>query len=752
MKNKEKKIICEYNHVYFVSKAEERKQSESNEKNYVNALISKLLRILNDDDNSNLSFEEIYRLCYKVVISGKANLLRNELNGLISKKIEDIHFNDDNFMQTLIRVFASLIDKINLMQKTLMYYENNFLKKNNFPSIQSEFITLFNTLIVNPRINQILQFLRNNIQKLRNTNNSSKDQNEDKNEICELINFIQKTNQILFNSHIEKEILNESTKYYEAKRNEIQSLSDIQSQFALIYQTYKIEQNLIKQLSISQSEAKLLSIFNTSIVSPLLFSDKQINQIISESLHSHNMQMMLQLSEICKNANNDTLCKLIANEIESIGNAKFLQFANIQRKTENDIIEFIESTFEYLTAIDLQNAKLIQHCNHTLLNKQTSIHISNFINNGNKAIYANYLPVYINAIFIMGIKQKMSYSQIESQIDKIILLFKYIRDKDVFEYQSRKYFGYRILNNLFNEKNELNFLKKLKSECGSFYTNKIEVMYNDIKTSNSLQYAKSLVYNIKILTFANWNIKKEDTINHIFAFTKNQISNANAKNFVKFQKEFRNSPFFEFTNEYIANYQKSHLNTVIYHSMYSGNCELIAKFINKKYIFVLSPLQAMICLLFNRDKTRKISLKEIKEIFNIANAKKLHKNIQPLLAVNLLNLIDENETIMSLNTQFEHKQTQIVLKLKNELSEYDNENDPNKNNIINNQRKFIIESNIIRIMKAKKKLSHIELINEIINALKESFIPDMQMTKNRIESLIERGYLKREDNYYIYLS
>ena len=125
----------------------------------------------------------------------------------------------------------------------------------------------------------------------------------------------------------------------------------------------------------------------------------------------------------------------------------------------------------------------------------------------------------------------------------------------------------------------------------------------------------------------------------------------------------------------------------------------------------------MICLLFNRDKTRKISLKEIKEIFNIANAKKLHKNIQPLLAVNLLNLIDENETIMSLNTQFEHKQTQIVLKLKNELSEYDNENDPNKNNIINNQRKFIIESNIIRIMKAKKKLSHIELINEIINAL-----------------------------------
>lgn len=751
MKNKEKKIICEYNHVYFVSKGEEWKQIEINEKNYVNELISKIVRILNDDDNSNLSFEEIYRLCYKVVITGKANLLRNELNELICKKIEEISFDDNNFVYTLIRVFTSLIDKINLIQKTLMYYENNFLRKNNLPSIQSEFITMFNTLIVNPRINQILLFLRMNIQKLRNTNEISESNNEDKNKICELINFIQKTNQTLFISHIEKEILNESIKYYETKKNEIQSLSDIHCQFNEIYLLYKIEQNLIKKLSISQSEGKLISLFNTSIVSPILFIDKRINQIISDCLHSNNTQMMLQLSEICKNANNDALCELIGDEIESIGNAKLLEFVNIPRKNENDIISFINSTFIYLTEIDLQNAKLAQNCNHILLSKQTSTHISNFINNGNKAIYANYLPVYINAIFIMGIKQKMPYSQIESQIDKIILLFKYIRDKDVFEYQSRKYFGYRILNNLFNEKIELNFIKKLKSECGSFYTNKIEVMYNDIKTSNSFQYAKSFLFNIKILTFANWNIKKEDTINHISAFTNKPTSKANAKNFSKFQKEFRGSPFFTYTNEYIANYQKFHLNTVLYHSIYIGHCELTAKF-NKKYIFVLSPLQAMICLLFNRDRTRKISIKEIKEIFNISNAKKLHKNIQPLLAVNLLNLIDENESIMSLNAKFEHKQTQIVLKLKNELSEYDNENDPNKNNTINNQRKFIIESNIIRIMKSKKKLSHIELINEIINALKESFIPDMQMTKNRIESLIERGYLKREDNYYIYLS
>ena len=101
---------------------------------------------------------------------------------------------------------------------------------------------------------------------------------------------------------------------------------------------------------------------------------------------------------------------------------------------------------------------------------------------------------------------------------------------------------------------------------------------------------------------------------------------------------------------------------------------------------------------------------------------------------------------------FSNKQSRIVLRMKNELGESEKDTETVKNNLIKNQRKYIIESTIVRIMKGKQKIIHVELINEVNISLKDNFLPDIQMIKNRIESLIERGYIKREDNSYIYIS
>ena len=160
----------------------------------------------------------------------------------------------------------------------------------------------------------------------------------------------------------------------------------------------------------------------------------------------------------------------------------------------------------------------------------------------------------------------------------------------------------------------------------------------------------------------------------------------------------------------------------------------------------------MICLLFNNNHKRQISVKEIAEIFQIKNTKKLLKTIQPLLSLKLLNLVDESNSVISLNMNFSNKQSRIVLRMKNEVGESEKDTETVKNNLMKNQRKYIIESTIVRIMKGKQKIIHVELINEVSISLKDNFLPDIQMIKNRIESLIERGYIKREDNSYIYIS
>ena len=45
--------------------------------------------------------------------------------------------------------------------------------------------------------------------------------------------------------------------------------------------------------------------------------------------------------------------------------------------------------------------------------------------------------------------------------------------------------------------------------------------------------------------------------------------------------------------------------------------------------------------------------------------------------------------------------------------------------------------------RGRKKLSHQNLLSEIISQLANRFAPDMAMVKKRIESLIDREYLER---------
>ena len=66
------------------------------------------------------------------------------------------------------------------------------------------------------------------------------------------------------------------------------------------------------------------------------------------------------------------------------------------------------------------------------------------------------------------------------------------------------------------------------------------------------------------------------------------------------------------------------------------------------------------------------------------------------------------------------------------------------NKKVNNDRQYQIEAAIVRIMKTRKTLTHQLLVAEVFSQLKFSIaLPDL---KKRIESLIERDYLERDEH------
>ena len=62
---------------------------------------------------------------------------------------------------------------------------------------------------------------------------------------------------------------------------------------------------------------------------------------------------------------------------------------------------------------------------------------------------------------------------------------------------------------------------------------------------------------------------------------------------------------------------------------------------------------------------------------------------------------------------------------------------------------------IVKIMKMRKKISNAQLQTELVEILKNMFLPSKKMIKEQIEWLIEHKYMRRDDdniNLFIYMA
>lgn len=68
-------------------------------------------------------------------------------------------------------------------------------------------------------------------------------------------------------------------------------------------------------------------------------------------------------------------------------------------------------------------------------------------------------------------------------------------------------------------------------------------------------------------------------------------------------------------------------------------------------------------------------------------------------------------------------------------------------------RQFELQASIVRVMKQKEKMKHDDLVQYVINNVKDRGIPLVSDVKTAIEKLLEKEYLEREDNdIYTYVT
>merc|ERR1712038_664354 len=97
-----------------------------------------------------------------------------------------------------------------------------------------------------------------------------------------------------------------------------------------------------------------------------------------------------------------------------------------------------------------------------------------------------YLSLFIDDKLKKGVKG-LSDAEVESVLDKSMILFRFLQEKDAFEEYYKRHLARRLLNQKSaSDDSEKMMISKLKSECGCQFTSKLEGMFKDMTLSNTI--------------------------------------------------------------------------------------------------------------------------------------------------------------------------------------------------------------------------------------------------------------------------
>ena len=373
-----------------------------------------------------------------------------------------------------------------------------------------------------------------------------------------------------------------------------------------------------------------------------------------------------------------------------------------------------------------------------------------FLNEDARA--ASCLAVYVDELLRTGLRGA-SETQVKEELQKVIVVFRYLSDKDVFEAFYKQHLAKRLLaNRSVSDEAERAMVSELKAECGFQFTTKLDGMFNDMRISKEMRESydvhkrnqenqtlegKILDIEVDVLTLGNWpsqNVKPctlpqcvQDAIGRFESF-----------------------------------YLEKHTGRKLSWQTSAGQAEIRAVFGTRRHDLCVSTYQMGILLLFNDSDT--LTLGEIRTKTQIPDSE-LRRHLISLCTPKYRILrkgnkgrgITSDEDVFTFNDEYKSKLKRVRIPLVKETS-------VNANNTasgvliqpedmigatipaaVEEDRRHLVEAAIVRIMKARKSLNHNELVAEVMKQLSARFQASQVFMKKRIESLIEREYLERSE-------
>ncbi|KAF9014369.1 Cullin-domain-containing protein [Hymenopellis radicata] len=315
---------------------------------------------------------------------------------------------------------------------------------------------------------------------------------------------------------------------------------------------------------------------------------------------------------------------------------------------------------------------------------------------------------------------------LEGALNRVMILFKYLEDKDVFQTFYTTKLSKRLIHGVSaSDEAEASMISKLKEACGFEYTNKLQRMFTDMSLSKDLtdsfkermeQNHTDMEINFSIMVLGT-NFWPLNPPNHDFTIPIEIIST-----YERFQKYYQ-SKHSGRKLTWLWNYSKNELRT---------------NYLNQKYILMTSAYQMSVLVQYNRHDT--LSMDEL--VAATAISQDILSQVLALL-VKAKILVNDEKDQYDLNPGFKSKKIRVNLNQPIKAEVKAESSDVLK--AVDEDRKYVIQATIVRIMKARKTMKNQALIQEVISQISQRFAPKIPDIKKAIETLLEKEYMERVD-------
>ncbi|CAF3678878.1 unnamed protein product [Rotaria socialis] len=364
-----------------------------------------------------------------------------------------------------------------------------------------------------------------------------------------------------------------------------------------------------------------------------------------------------------------------------------------------------------------------------------------FVNNnavttaaGNTSKSSELLAQYCNTLLQKG-KKKITDEDFEEQSDRIMVVFAYVADKDVFAKLYRNMLAKRLLFQLSaSDDSEGSMIRKLTEAAGSLYTCKLRTMFQDCVLSKTLSEgyrtnceSNKFHDNVMVLDSKVWPVSAPPNI-----ILPDELK-------IKYDM---------FTKFYIEQH-KNHKLTWL-HQYSHGDLQIL--YTKPKYILHVSTYQMAVLLLFNKldcwtvERIQEKTLIETNLLLQVLDSllkKKLIKCPEIITdgpEDNFKETDIKTDYHIQIDKDFKSEKLRVNLNLPLKALKQSQLESLTHN--LDRDREMAIQAAIIRIMKTRTKLNHASLMQEVIQQLSSCFQPEIPLIKKCIGALIEKEYLE----------